>query len=159
MEIKIRQAGPADVGKIIDLASELAVASVHPMRDVSEDFVRQFRRNDLRILHNLILLDKIGIFIAEDEKGGFMGHIISATDDLESSTGEPQGWLYDLAVKEEFQKLGIGRMLMERAVEFLRGKGMRYVGLLVTSTNAHAIRLYERLGFREERKRMIKKLV
>jgi len=52
-----------------------------------------------------------------------------------------------VAVAREFQGMGLGTALMNRAFARLAGKGFREVSLTVTDLNAGAVRLYERLGF------------
>ncbi|MGH9563058.1 MAG: GNAT family N-acetyltransferase, partial [Terracidiphilus sp.] len=46
------------------------------------------------------------------------------------------------------QRRGIGRVLMERAIEALRQRGYQSLSLTVTASNSGAVELYERLGFR-----------
>ena len=52
-----------------------------------------------------------------------------------------------VAVAREFQGMGLGTALMERAFTRLAAKGFQEVSLTVTDLNAGAVRLYERLGF------------
>ena len=52
-----------------------------------------------------------------------------------------------VAVAREFQGIGLGTALMERAFARLAVKGFQEVSLTVTDQNAGAVRLYERLGF------------
>ncbi|MGO9270194.1 MAG: GNAT family N-acetyltransferase [Terriglobia bacterium] len=52
-----------------------------------------------------------------------------------------------VAVAREFQGMGLGTALMERAFARLAVKGFQEVSLTVTDLNAGAVRLYERLGF------------
>lgn len=50
-------------------------------------------------------------------------------------------------VDAPFQGLGLGRYLIERAIEIAREKGKQYVWLGVWEKNLKAIRFYERNGF------------
>jgi ribosomal protein S18 acetylase RimI-like enzyme len=52
-----------------------------------------------------------------------------------------------LAVDPEHQRAGVGRALIEAAVERARQQGARKVGLRVLGDNHTARRLYERCGF------------
>jgi ribosomal protein S18 acetylase RimI-like enzyme len=158
MNYTIRRATSADdVQKVIDLAVEMVVHSLSPFRDTSQDEIRQFRRTDLAVLKNAERYDNIGIFIAEDDEKRFIGHVIVVSGDIETSTGEKQGWVFDLSVKEEHWKSGIGKALMEEAETFVKDQGLKYLGMGVTTSNERAVRFYERCGYSEERKRMIKK--
>jgi ribosomal protein S18 acetylase RimI-like enzyme len=154
----VRPATRADVPAIIDLAVEMVAHSVSPHRDVDLEQVRGFRRNDLQTLYEVIGQAHAGVFVAEDARG-FAGHVLVLTGQHESSTGEPQGWVFDLSVRRDCWSRGVGRMLMARAEQFVRDRGLRYLGLGVTVSNARAVRFYESLGFLEERRQFIKRLV
>jgi [ribosomal protein S18]-alanine N-acetyltransferase len=54
-----------------------------------------------------------------------------------------------VGVARETRRRGLGTALVEHALEFLRGKGVREVRLHVDVDNAPAIALYERLGMRK----------
>lgn len=55
----------------------------------------------------------------------------------------------DIAVDGDYRKKGIGSAMMRRTVSESFEKGRKQVVLAVTSVNAEAIRLYERLGFKK----------
>ena len=157
MSFKIRRARPDDLPRVVDLAVEAVTHSVSPFRDISTDDVKEFRRRDLIALNDAIHQPHVGIFMAEDETTGrFLGHVIIVCGYTESSTGESQGWIFDLSVVPEAWGGGIGQALMRRAEIFSRERGFKYIGLGVTTANERAVRFYERMGYIEERKRMIK---
>jgi len=52
-------------------------------------------------------------------------------------------------VHPSFRRRGIGRILVERGLEFLRSVGQCQVSLWVTSVHADALSFYRRLGFQE----------
>ncbi|MEX2645338.1 MAG: GNAT family N-acetyltransferase [Gaiellaceae bacterium] len=55
-----------------------------------------------------------------------------------------------LMVAEGWRRQGIGRALLEAAVEWARGAGVRKLELHVFPHNEAAIRLYEQFGFERE---------
>lgn len=59
-----------------------------------------------------------------------------------------EGAIQNLGVHPECRDLGIGSLLLGRALAGYAKVGCRYVHLEVTVQNAAAIRLYERFGFR-----------
>ena len=61
---------------------------------------------------------------------------------------EPGGWVHSVFVAEDFRGLGIAEGLLRRAGEVAAAHGKPTLGLSVQATNAAAIRLYQRLGFR-----------
>jgi ribosomal protein S18 acetylase RimI-like enzyme len=63
------------------------------------------------------------------------------------------GWLKDLAVRASERGRGIGAALVETGFAEFTRRGLRRVGLKVDADNpTGAIRLYERLGFKTERR-------
>ncbi len=52
-----------------------------------------------------------------------------------------------VAVAAEYQKAGLGKMLLETTMRRIQEQGFREVSLTVTALNSGAVRLYERLGF------------
>ncbi|MEK9657496.1 MAG: GNAT family N-acetyltransferase [bacterium] len=57
-------------------------------------------------------------------------------------------WIFDISVRPEFLGKGIGRMLMQHALNTMVKEKLKFSGLAVTKTNTVAISLYESLGFR-----------
>jgi ribosomal protein S18 acetylase RimI-like enzyme len=62
-------------------------------------------------------------------------------------TGTPDCWLEDLFVEDASRGAGVGRALVEAALEAARDRGAARIELDTNETNTGAIALYERLGF------------
>jgi ribosomal protein S18 acetylase RimI-like enzyme len=62
-------------------------------------------------------------------------------------TGADDCWLEDLYVRDEQRGTGLGRALVESAVERARARGCRRIDLDVNEDNTDALAFYERLGF------------
>ena len=58
--------------------------------------------------------------------------------------------VFGLAVGPAARRRGAGSALLAAAEDFARARGARKLSLRVFSTNAAAIRLYERFGFQRE---------
>ncbi|MBI2251558.1 MAG: GNAT family N-acetyltransferase [Armatimonadetes bacterium] len=159
MQVNIRKAALNDLDNVIDLASEYIIYSLSPYRDVLIEKIKEFRRKDFQNLKNILDFEKTALYIAENEKGEFLGHILIFITPFESAMGELQGYIFDLAVKQEYWGKGIGKLLIRQAEEFTKEKGLNYLTLGVSSSNQRAIKLYESLGFKEERKKFIKKVI
>ena len=84
------------------------------------------------------------IFVAEfnDEIAGFV--ILQITDEIN---------IVSIAVKKEFQNLGIGTKLIEKAENFARKNKINALSLEVNEKNITAFLLYKKLGFKLRRKR------
>jgi GNAT superfamily N-acetyltransferase len=61
-------------------------------------------------------------------------------------------WLEDLFVREDARRSGLGRALIEAALERARERGCRRIELDVNEDNAAARALYEACGFQTEPK-------
>lgn len=136
----------------------MVVHSVSPLREAALEAVQEYRRADLQALHEVLTLPESGIFVAEDRQGRLIGHVIAMAGRSESSTGELQGWIFDLSVAPDFWGTGVAHSLLQRAEDFVMARGLRFLGLGVTSANKRALAFYERLGYQEERKQMVKTL-
>ena len=79
-------------------------------------------------------------FLVAEVKGKVIGYVMAYSRDEE-------GEIVSISVMPEFRRKGIGRKLMEEAIEYLKGKGVTKVGLEVRKGNEEAIDFYERLGF------------
>ena len=76
----------------------------------------------------------------------------------EELTGVDQGWVMDFGVLPEWRGKGAGRVLLKAAEDHCREQRVSYLGLAVSSHNVRALRLYEKFGFAEERKLMVKRV-
>ncbi|MCX5672276.1 MAG: GNAT family N-acetyltransferase [Planctomycetota bacterium] len=70
------------------------------------------------------------------------------------SENQGRGDLVYLGVVPEARRRGIGRALMDRAIRDTAEVGLPQMGLAVDVSNIPAMRLYERAGFREIRRRL-----
>jgi diamine N-acetyltransferase len=60
------------------------------------------------------------------------------------------GEIHEIFVKSELKRRGIGQMLMDAAMEYIKDKGLDTFELWVGKTNETAIKFYKKLGFRIE---------
>jgi ribosomal protein S18 acetylase RimI-like enzyme len=64
------------------------------------------------------------------------------------------GWISDVYVKQEFRKNGVAKALLEQSLVEFKHIGYDDVRLNVFSFNEKAMRLYEKLGFKDVSKFM-----
>ncbi len=113
--------------------------------DWTDDYVGVQRRQLLGTMDdpNHLLL------VAQDEAGQVVGYLLAVIM-------EPgpiwrirlRGEITDICVARRHGRKGIGRMLMERALEELRELGAEDVVLRVSEANRSAIKLYQKVGMR-----------
>jgi ribosomal protein S18 acetylase RimI-like enzyme len=101
-----------------------------------------------RFLQNIVQYPGCGHFsgacswVALDDAGRARGLSLSTMVSPEA------GHIAQICLSRELQGLGAGYELLRRSMESLERAGAKEVSLTVTSANDHAIRLYERFGFR-----------
>ena len=115
-----------------------------------------------------------GLAVTEDEirasveriiAGGDGEYLLAAADERSEAAGVCQlrfrwsvwksaedCWLEDLYVREHARRTGLGRALVEAAIERARERGCARIELDVNEDNAPALALYEACGFLTEPK-------
>ncbi len=93
------------------------------------------------IRHDIQRNENALVAVAEWE-GTFAGYL-----DVWQVVGE--GQVNNFGILPEFRNRGIGSHLMQYMMDWLVENGNREISLEVRTTNRGAIRLYQRLGFRE----------
>ena len=91
-----------------------------------------------RVIDEKLSVDDM-LFIAEDKEvvvgvamAGYDGH---------------RGWLYSVAVDPQQRRNGIGRGLVNLAIQTLNNVGCIKINLQVRATNVQVVEFYESLGF------------
>jgi ribosomal protein S18 acetylase RimI-like enzyme len=85
-----------------------------------------------------------GVFVAEDAAGNVVGYITTRLNPVSRI-----GWIPNLAVDPAHQGKGIGRALIEFAVEFFRTSGMEVAKIETLDQNPVGQKLYPSVGFVE----------
>jgi RimJ/RimL family protein N-acetyltransferase len=141
--IAIRPAEPADAADLVALASEVGrepgdyLLTTDTWRSVSDErrYLRAVRRHA-----------DAAVFVALDGDE-IVGRLSVARDPHPASAHVAD---IGLIVAESHRRRGIGRLLLDTAVAWARGSGIRKLELHVFPWNGPAIRLYERFGFVRE---------
>lgn len=106
-----------------------------------------------RFIYNIVQFPGCGTFfrpasfVAFDLTTGAIAGIV-----LTSFVGNETGHITQLCVTPAARARGLGYELLRQAVGVLRANGAKRITLTVTAANAEAVRLYERVGFREARR-------
>ena len=86
------------------------------------------------------------ILALEADDGSYAGHLwLSEYDDFFSA--QTKMFITTIALGAAHRGQGWGTLLLRRAEEEARSRGLRTIGLGVDASNVGAIRLYERAGF------------
>ena len=84
------------------------------------------------------------VFVAVSEEGP-VGYLTCERDDF------LRGRFSLVGVHEKFQSRGVGRLLVQKGLEWFRGEGVRFVQVVTQGRNYGAQRLYQRSGFVTEK--------
>jgi L-phenylalanine/L-methionine N-acetyltransferase len=141
--IAIRPAEPADASELVSLAAEIGrepgdwLLTTETWRSAAEErrYLRAVRRHA-----------DAAVFVAVDGEQ-IVGRLSVARDPHPAS---PHVADLGLFVAASHRRRGIGRRLLETAVAWARGVGIRKLELHVFPWNVPAIRLYEEFGFVRE---------
>jgi ribosomal protein S18 acetylase RimI-like enzyme len=105
------------------------------------------------------LLVPEAIVLVAERSGEVLGYAYAGVEgsDYMALRG-PAGVVYDLLVSLEHRRQGIGRMLLDRAVDELASKGAPRVVLSTADKNAIAQEMFARAGFRRTMIEMTREL-
>ncbi len=157
--VKFRYGRREDVDKIVDMATEAIVSSIPSRKSWLLGYTKQMRRREFESLRlNWYSHSKNVKVVLAELNGRIVGYMVIMLGVKGSATAYPHLWISDLFVLPEYRRKGIGKTFLSIAEMIARRAGYDYVGLTVTTENVGAIRLYERMGYVEERKIMVKEL-
>jgi len=87
--------------------------------------------------------------LVADDGGRVVGYVYAALEGYDyMALRGPAGVLHDVVVDPEHRGRGMGRLLLEAALEFFRSRGAARVVLSTAMRNEAAQRLFARMGFR-----------
>jgi ribosomal protein S18 acetylase RimI-like enzyme len=89
-----------------------------------------------------VATDPEGFFVAS-AKGQIIGTVMAGYDGH-------RGWIQYLAVDPSKQRSGVGKALLDAAIDLLKSRGCPKVNLQVRRSNTGVIRFYEKAGFVED---------
>jgi len=135
--MNIRRATTADIPALCELLSLLFAQEA----DFTPDSEKQTRGLRL-ILENPATGQ---IYCATD--GDALIGMVSILFTVSTAEGGPAAWLEDMIVDPKYRSQGLGQRLLHEAIAGARAAGCTRITLLTDTTNATAMRFYERDGF------------
>jgi RimJ/RimL family protein N-acetyltransferase len=76
-----------------------------------------------------------------------VGHLQMFRIPYERRKGVADLFIY---IHQDFQNVGLGTVMMRRAIELAKEGGLHRIGLSVVADNHRAIKVYEKVGFKRE---------
>lgn len=148
MAATIREARAADLGAVMELLRELDEAHIDLEPTLLRPFKEQPRPSDWLLAR--FSEPNEACFVAElsGEVVGFVWSKWQNAPNIPAFIQEPTQIVGDLVVKRALRGRGIGRALLDRAIQWGRARGIKRVQLTVFERNQTAREFYDKLGFR-----------
>ncbi len=140
-ELKIQIAREADLNSLVRLA-----AAFRDRLGQSTPSDADFRESIALLLNDA----KTEFFLACDVQGNNLGYV-QCRYRYSAWISGLEAELEDVFVVREARRRGVGRRLVEFAIDRSRERGCSAIGLNTNERNENAIGLYQRLGFRSLR--------
>lgn len=151
-DVRIRTAAAEDKEFLTQIASRLLIGYAR-----WRDPARMLTTVEGYLLEGLEAQPEKGfMFIAEGPDGTRLG-VVSISHNV-NFTGERQAYMGELAVVEEAEGRGIGRLLVEMAEQWARDNGYDLLVLETGAANSRGRGFYAKLGYKEESVRLVKLL-
>jgi RimJ/RimL family protein N-acetyltransferase len=145
MKFRVRPADPADAEQLTRLAE--AVSAEPGGWLISTGGEWRSVGDERRYLKALRRYPHAAVFVAEREDGALVGRLSVSRDTHPASAHVAD---LGLMVASDARRRGVGRALLDAAVEWARGSGVRKLELHVFPWNEAALALYEAFGFERE---------
>jgi ribosomal protein S18 acetylase RimI-like enzyme len=138
MQTEVRPAIPSDAPAAGGLMAQLAE---HTRGRIDSGVQDRFRA--------MIELPQYAIFVAEDEVGQVIG-LLSASQRWTLWHTGPCALIEELVVDERARRQGVGRALIQAALDWARARGCSEIEVSTDHDNTDAQAFYRRLGFESE---------
>ena len=138
MELKIEKLKPTDIQKFIEL--------IRVFEDVFE--MENFVMTNQNHLQNLLNKDDFFVFVAIADNQVIGGLTVYTLQQYYSVY--PQAYIYDLAVKTNLQRQGIGRRLIKSLTDYCKEKEYECVFVQADKVDDYALDFYRSTGATEQ---------
>ena len=144
LKIRMPEANDKDASQLLEHVKKINRETDFLIREADEfEFTLKKQKNFI----NARINSDINLFMVAEVDGKIIGSCI-----LSGSALRREKHKIDLgiSVQKEYWGLGVGRNLMNMALEWSRHKGIEKISLTVDSSNFRAVSLYQSLGFEVE---------
>lgn len=152
--VTIRRAKLTDAPFIRSLALRSVVFGIPDGRDVSDDVVVERAEASLESLEVLLHRRReAAILVAVDasKQETPVGYLILHFNRSESSTGDAQSFIYDIAVEPAYMGTFVAHRMVREAARISHENGYRFMAATVSASNQRALLSAIKLGFDVER--------
>jgi L-phenylalanine/L-methionine N-acetyltransferase len=145
MEYRIRHAEPSDAEQLTRLAGAVSAEPEGWLISVAGEW--RSAGDERRYLKALRRYPHAAVLVAERGDGALVGRLSIGRDPHPASTHVAD---VGLMVAADARRQGVGTALLQAAVDWARGAGVRKIELHVFPWNDAAIKLYDAFGFERE---------
>jgi len=145
MEFQIRHAEPSDAEQLTRLAGAVSAEPEGWLISVAGEW--RSAGDERRYLKALRRYPHAAVLVAEREDGTLIGRLSIGRDPHPASTHVAD---VGLMVAADARRQGVGTAMLQAALDWARGAGVRKIELHVFPWNEAAIKLYEAFGFERE---------
>lgn len=134
MNTQIEKLNSDDIDKFVQL--------IEVFEDIFE--MKNFKMPDILYLQELLKKNDFFVFVATSENkvvGGLTSYVMH-----QYYSSSPLVYIFDLAVKREFQRQGLGKMLIKANNDHSRSIGAETVMIQADLEDEHAIEFYKSTG-------------
>jgi putative acetyltransferase len=144
-EFRIRHAEPSDAEQLTRLAGDVSAEPEGWLISVAGEW--RSAGDERRYLKALRRYPHAAVLVAERQDGTLVGRLSIGRDPHPASTHVAD---VGLMVAADARRQGVGTALLQAAIDWARGAGVRKIELHVFPWNEAAIKLYEAFGFERE---------
>ncbi|MCK4589483.1 MAG: GNAT family N-acetyltransferase [Nanoarchaeota archaeon] len=152
----IRQAKKQDLKQIAEL--DLVLAMEISRKDFFKKDETILKKMEKPYLYRDFKNKNNIFFVAEEKKQiiGFAGGHIKTN--LKFFKIKKVGFIREIYVKPSHRHKGLGQKLMREIIRYFKNKKIKVAQLTVLTNNQPAFKLYQSLGFEENRKKMVRRI-
>lgn len=155
--IKVRKAKLKDIPKMVNIWLELVNYHIkldHFYYEINKQAVKSYKK---WIRKNII--GKNSIYLVTEENEEIVGHIGGTIQKRPPCFKiEKNGFIEELIITKKYRNKGIGKNLTNELLKWFKSKNIKFVELRASSKNKQGILAWNKIGFKENLKIMIKKL-
>ena len=145
--VDVFKIGDDDINAVVELS--YMVGKMHD--DALPEYFNKTSKNEhLRIIKNMMNDKDACILVAKDEVNviGFACLYVKKNE-REGYKVNRVGYIYNLGVDEKYRRKGVGKKLLEKAIDYFKNNECEAVDLNVFMFNKEALEFYKSLGFDE----------
>lgn len=153
MKLTVRRACAKDSEVVSDLLYQVAAIHHDGRPDIFKPAAKKYTKEEFE---ELICMKDFAVLVAEDNKGDICGYAFCKVKSLETSVVQPYKTLYvdDFCVDIKYRGKKVGTYLFAAVKNLSEELGCSSIELNVWEFNDSAVKFYEKMGMKTQRRCM-----